>query len=79
MIDPDRPVAWAKLTAAEYHLSHTYDYIMYVDMDVVIMDMVSSSSLEFGLLNSFTNYSLRKTNRYFLCLYLYDFHVFVIG
>lgn len=39
MIDPDRPVAWTKLTAAEYHLSHTFDYVMYMDMDIVIMNM----------------------------------------
>ena len=46
MIDPDRPVAWAKLTAAEYHLSHTFDYIMYIDMDVVIMNMVCTNHFD---------------------------------
>ena len=45
MINPDRPVAWAKLAAAEYHLSHTFDYIMYIDMDVVIMNMVRDTTL----------------------------------
>ena len=40
LIDNDRPIAWSKLVAAEYHLAHTFDYVFYVDMDAVIMNMV---------------------------------------
>lgn len=37
MIDTTRPVAWSKLSAAEHYLSD-YDYVFYIDMDIVIMD-----------------------------------------
>jgi hypothetical protein len=36
-IDHTRPVAWSKLVAMEKVLSR-FDYVMYVDMDVVIME-----------------------------------------
>jgi hypothetical protein len=38
MIDPSRPVAWSKLTAIKHHLS-TYDYVVWMDLDVLVMDM----------------------------------------
>lgn len=36
LIDPSRPVAWSKILAIQYHLPN-YDYVMYIDMDAVIM------------------------------------------
>lgn len=36
-IDHSKPVAWSKLSTVEKHLDD-YDYIMYIDMDVVIME-----------------------------------------
>lgn len=45
LIDKSRPPAWSKLLAIEKHLSTgKYDYILYMDMDVVIMNF--SISLE---------------------------------
>ncbi len=39
LIDKTRPPAWSKLIAVEHHLkTGLYDYVMYIDMDVVIMD-----------------------------------------
>lgn len=38
LIDRWRPVAWSKLLAVEDALK-TFDYVMYIDMDVVIMDI----------------------------------------
>ncbi len=39
MIDKSRPPAWTKLIAMEKHLaSNQFDYLMYMDMDVVIMN-----------------------------------------
>ncbi len=38
VLDPSRPPAWSKLLAVEKYLPQ-YDYLFYVDMDVVIMDM----------------------------------------
>lgn len=38
MIKTDRPSAWSKLRAMKHYLPH-YDYLMYVDMDTVIMDL----------------------------------------
>lgn len=37
-IDKNRPTAWSKLKATLKYLPH-YDYIFYVDMDVVILDI----------------------------------------
>jgi hypothetical protein len=38
-IDRSRPVAWSKLLAVETHLaSDKYDYIMYIDMDAIVMN-----------------------------------------
>ena len=36
LIDPSRPVAWSKILAIQHHLPK-YDYVVYVDMDAVIM------------------------------------------
>ena len=38
MFDHHRPIAWSKLLAIKYYLNY-YDYIFYVDMDVVILNM----------------------------------------
>lgn len=39
LIDKSRPTAWSKLIALEYHLgTGSYDYLFYLDMDVVIMN-----------------------------------------
>eukprot|EP01041_Mallomonas_annulata_P004092 gene4092-8134_t len=38
LIDSSRPVAWSKLKAVEAHLS-SFDYIFYIDMDAIIMNM----------------------------------------
>jgi hypothetical protein len=37
-LDASRPAAWSKLKAVDQHLK-SFDYVMYVDMDVVIMNM----------------------------------------
>jgi hypothetical protein len=37
-IDPSRPAAWSKLLAIEKYLPQ-FDYVFYIDMDVVIMRM----------------------------------------
>lgn len=37
-VDNSRPVAWSKLLAVEETL-HRFDYVMYVDMDAIIMDL----------------------------------------
>jgi hypothetical protein len=37
LLDHSRPAAWSKLKAVDHYL-HQYDYIFYIDMDVVIMD-----------------------------------------
>jgi hypothetical protein len=37
VIDPTRPVAWSKLLAIKHNLDK-FDYIMYIDMDAVIME-----------------------------------------
>jgi hypothetical protein len=49
-IDSRRPIAWSKLLAVRHYLPH-YDYILYIDMDTVIMnfqrrleDFIGSSS-----------------------------------
>ena len=39
LIDKSRPAAWSKLIAMETHLaSNKFDYILYIDMDVIIMN-----------------------------------------
>lgn len=38
LLDHSRPPAWSKLRAVDHYLTH-FDYIFYIDMDVVIMDM----------------------------------------
>lgn len=39
LIDKSRPPAWSKLIAMENHLaSNKFDYILYIDMDVIIMN-----------------------------------------
>ncbi len=39
LIDKSRPPAWSKLIAMEKHLaSNQYDYLLYMDMDVVVMN-----------------------------------------
>lgn len=37
MLDKSRPAAWSKLRAVDHYL-HNFDYIAYIDMDVVIMN-----------------------------------------
>jgi hypothetical protein len=37
LIDKTRPTAWSKLKAMDHHL-YNYDYLMYIDMDIVIMN-----------------------------------------
>lgn len=37
-LDKSRPPAWSKLRALDAHLD-AFDYLMYIDMDVVIMNM----------------------------------------
>lgn len=37
-IDTSRPVAWSKVLAVKNYLP-SYDYVMYIDMDIVIMNM----------------------------------------
>jgi hypothetical protein len=40
MIDRSRPVAWSKLLAAEKYIStNKYDYIFYIDMDAIIINL----------------------------------------
>ena len=36
LIDPTRPVAWSKFLALLHYL-RSYDYMMYIDMDAVLM------------------------------------------
>jgi hypothetical protein len=38
LIDKTRPAAWSKILVAKHYLN-LYDYVMYVDMDIVILDM----------------------------------------
>lgn len=38
MINSSRPSAWSKLLAIEEYLPH-YDYLLYLDMDTIIMDL----------------------------------------
>lgn len=39
LIDPTRPISWSKLIALDHHFSTgKYDYLFYIDMDMVIMD-----------------------------------------
>lgn len=39
MIDKSRPAAWSKLLAMKYYLSNEdFDYIIYIDMDAIIMN-----------------------------------------
>lgn len=37
LIDKSRPTAWSKLRAMD-HFLHRFDYLMYIDMDIVIMN-----------------------------------------
>lgn len=39
MIDSTRATAWSKLLAMEYYLKAEYDAIVFIDMDIVIMNM----------------------------------------
>lgn len=38
LVDPSRPVAWSKILAVKHFLS-SFDYVFYIDMDIVIMNM----------------------------------------
>eukprot|EP00981_Chlorochromonas_danica_P008087 scaffold1962_cov180-Ochromonas_danica.AAC.22 len=39
LVDTNRPISWSKLLAMNYHLSTgLYDYLFYIDMDIVIMN-----------------------------------------
>lgn len=40
LIDTSRPISWSKLIAMEHHFAtQQFDYLFYIDMDMVIMDM----------------------------------------
>lgn len=39
VVDPSRPVSWSKLLAMDKHFqTNQYDYLFYIDMDIVIMN-----------------------------------------
>lgn len=62
LIDRSRPTAWSKLIAVEKHLaSQKYDYIMYIDMDAIVMNgeyKVENFIRSASLLNAHYNFIL---------------------
>lgn len=44
LLDKTRPAAWSKLKAMDHYL-HNFDYLMYIDMDVVIMNPTAPLSV----------------------------------